>query len=49
MAIEAAFFFEMTHGEIANHFNEPLGTVKSRIRNGLRKLRKRLAGDEEEQ
>jgi RNA polymerase sigma-70 factor (ECF subfamily) len=37
--IAAAFFAELTHAEAAARLNEPLGTVKSRIRSGLQKLR----------
>src|SRR4029434_10509960 len=38
-AIEMAFFGSMTHGEIAAALNEPLGTIKARIRRGMLKLK----------
>jgi len=42
--IETAFFAELTHAEAAMRLNQPLGTVKTRIRSALHKLRQALAG-----
>jgi RNA polymerase sigma-70 factor (ECF subfamily) len=44
-AIELAFFSSLTQMEIAERLNEPLGTIKARIRRGMLKL-KDLLGPE---
>ena len=42
--IETAFFSEMTYDQVATVLNQPLGTVKTRVRSGLAKLRRALGG-----
>ncbi|MBV8140672.1 MAG: sigma-70 family RNA polymerase sigma factor [Verrucomicrobia bacterium] len=37
--VELAFFSSMTQTEIAERLNQPLGTIKARIRRGMLKLR----------
>jgi RNA polymerase sigma-70 factor, ECF subfamily len=44
-AIEATFFAGLTHAEAAVRLNQPLGTIKTRIRSGLHKLRRRLGAE----
>ena len=41
-AIETTFFAGFTHAEAAARLNQPLGTIKTRIRSGLHKLRRTL-------
>jgi RNA polymerase sigma-70 factor (ECF subfamily) len=42
-AIELAFFSGLTQNEIAEELNQPLGTVKARIRRGMLKLKDLIA------
>jgi RNA polymerase sigma-70 factor (ECF subfamily) len=44
-AIETTFFAGRTHAEAAAKLNQPLGTIKTRIRSGLHKLRQRLTAE----
>ncbi|HEX2139340.1 MAG TPA: sigma-70 family RNA polymerase sigma factor, partial [Woeseiaceae bacterium] len=43
-AIEIAYFSDMTHSQVAACLHQPLGTIKTRIRSGLTKLRQALTG-----
>lgn len=44
-AIETTFFGGLTHAEAAALLDQPLGTIKTRIRSGLHKLRHALAAE----
>ena len=41
-AIELAFFSGLTHAELAVRLKQPLGTVKTRVRQGMMKIRELL-------
>ena len=46
-AVELCFFQGMTHREVAARLDEPLGTVKSRIKMGIDKLKRGLTSSGE--
>jgi RNA polymerase sigma-70 factor (ECF subfamily) len=44
MAIELAFFTGLSQSDIAERLQQPLGTIKARIRRGMLRLREQLGG-----
>ena len=46
-ALELAYFGGLSHAEIATQVSQPLGTVKTRIRLAMQKLRDRLSSLQE--
>jgi RNA polymerase sigma-70 factor (ECF subfamily) len=44
MAIELAFFTGLSQSDIAQRLQQPLGTIKARIRRGMLRLREQLGG-----
>jgi RNA polymerase sigma-70 factor, ECF subfamily len=44
--VRLAYYGGFTHTQIAEMLDEPVGTVKGRMRLGLEKMRRRLAGEE---
>ena len=45
-AVELAYLGGYTHTEVAGLLQLPIGTAKTRIRDGLRKLRRTMTGGE---
>ncbi|MEA2443792.1 MAG: hypothetical protein QOJ12_1084 [Thermoleophilales bacterium] len=44
--VRLAYFGGFTHSQIANMLDQPIGTVKGRMRLGLEKMRRTLTGEE---
>jgi RNA polymerase sigma-70 factor, ECF subfamily len=49
IALELAFFHSLTQTEIATKLNEPLGTIKARIRRAMERVRLTLTNDPDSQ
>lgn len=45
--VKGFYFMEMSQEQLANHLNIPLGTVKSRLRLALAKLKQHIGGEHE--
>jgi RNA polymerase sigma-70 factor (ECF subfamily) len=45
LAIEATFFGGLTHAEAAARLDQPLGTIKTRIRSALHKLQQAMSAE----
>ncbi|MGA2738091.1 MAG: sigma-70 family RNA polymerase sigma factor [Bryobacteraceae bacterium] len=43
-AIELAYWYGYSHAELAARLGQPVGTIKTRIRTGMMKLRSQLGG-----
>ena len=43
--VKAIYFYEMTHEQLAKQLNVPVGTVKSRLRLALNRLKQHIGGD----
>lgn len=44
-ALTLSYFYGMSHSQISEELNEPLGTIKTRIRLAMQKLRDHLSAD----